>query len=153
MINWRQPLLTYAVQKSTFAYIRSTHDDNMNPVPQSLPATMVSQMVLYLSTQLVHRSRYYLKKTTQTLLTQENNSAIITSREQLRQYYLKRTTKPLLPQENNSDSTTSSEQLRLYYLKRTTKTVLPQENNSDITTSREQLRYYYLKRATPGSTV
>ena len=89
MINWRQPLLTYAVQKSTFAYIRSTHDDNMNPVPQSLPATMVSQMVLYLSTQLVHRSCNYLKRTTQTLLhvPQVNNSDITTSREQLRRYY------------------------------------------------------------------
>ena len=129
MINWRQPLLTYAVQKSTFAYIRSTHDDNMNPVPQSLPATMVSQMVLYLSTQLVHRSRYYLKKTTQTLLTQENNSAIITSREQLRQYYLKRTTQPLLPQENNSDITTSRDITTLYLMR----------------TNRTLLRYMYLK--------
>ena len=44
------------------------------------------------------------------------------SGEQVRHYYLKKTTQTLLPQENNSDITTctSNEQLRRYYLKWTT---------------------------------
>ena len=68
-----------------------------------------------------------------------NNSDVTTSSEQLRRYYLKRTTQTLLhvPRVNNSDVTTSREKFSQYYLKWTTQTVLPQENNSDVTTSNE----------------